>query len=157
MPAFTLSTIWWKCAAPKNKGHINMAVIGVKHCNSNGNMHALNAHSSANGATTRFLHHIIVFTLRSQYIGSGKDNIIIWQRLNCTYICMQSLNTTDRYIISKVRWNLVRIMALDIVSLLIIMASQLLELNRAIVDPITPKSLPKSYKLQYRIYNYTSK
>lgn len=47
-----------------------MAVVGVKHCKSNGNIHALNVHSSAKGATTRFLHHIIVRTLPSQYIGS---------------------------------------------------------------------------------------
>lgn len=72
MPAFTLSTTWWKWATPKNKGQINMAVVGVKHCKSNGNIHALNVHSSAKGATTRFLHHIIVRTLPNQYIGSKK-------------------------------------------------------------------------------------
>lgn len=39
-------------------------------------------------------------------------------------------------------------MALEIISLLIIMVSQLLELNLATVDPVTPKLLPKNDKIQ---------
>lgn len=79
MPALTLSTTRWKWATPKNKGHINMAVVGVKHCKSNGNIHALNVHSSAKGATTKFLHHIIVRTLPSQYIGSKKIKLYAYK------------------------------------------------------------------------------
>lgn len=52
-----------------------MAVVGVQHCKSNGNIHALKVHSSVRGATTRFLHHIIVRILPSQYIGSIKIKI----------------------------------------------------------------------------------
>ncbi|CAD6230008.1 GSCOCG00006686001-RA-CDS [Cotesia congregata] len=47
-----------------------MAAVGLKHCNNNGNIHALKVHSSLNGATTRFLHQIKVLAFPIQYIGS---------------------------------------------------------------------------------------
>lgn len=81
MPVSIWYTTWWKWAIPKNKEHTNIAVVGVKHCKSNGNMHALNVHSSARGATTWFLHHVNVRILPSQYIGSktGKPTFLqLW-------------------------------------------------------------------------------
>jgi len=80
IPIFTLSTTWWKWATPKNSGHTNMAVVGVKHCRSSGNMQALKVHSSDNGATTWFLHQVRVCMLPSQYMGS-KTNVYLLAEL----------------------------------------------------------------------------
>lgn len=54
-----------------------MAVDGVKHCKSNGNMQALKVHSSDSGAITWFLHQINVRMLPNQYMGSKSKIFLI--------------------------------------------------------------------------------
>lgn len=137
IPFFMRSTTWWKCATPKNKGHTYMAVFGVKHCRSNGNMQARKVHSSDNGATTWFLHQINVRTLPNQYIGSERKLITVIVEFFTLFSWDTNQCTT-----AIAHWILGDLRDPGTESSLGAVVSQSPVSNLTIVDPTTPKRLP---------------
>lgn len=79
--------------APKITALINTAVIGWKHCNKRGMIHALNVNSSDTGATIWFLSHTI--SVKVDFIFSVHKNKTYYQtaiNMTSNFILLMGLN-----------------------------------------------------------------